>query len=75
MEMTVSFLPPSVIIKSTSVPPEIQEDGVTHRYDYLEVWLMMEQPSEANKTHIALVDTFSQLLDCIHAVVVPATGP
>lgn len=72
----MSRLPPSVIIKSASVPPETQEDGVTHRYDYLEMWLMMEQPSETNKTHVALVDTFSQLLlDCVHPVVVPATGP
>ena len=36
---------------------------------------MMEQHSEMNKTHVALVDTFSQcLLDCVHAMVVPAAG-
>ena len=75
IEVTQCHLPHSVIVKRASVPPEIQEDGVTHRYDYLEVWLMMEQHSETNKTHVALVDTFSQcLLDCVHAMVVPAAG-
>lgn len=63
-----SRLPHSVIVKRASVPPESQEHGVTHRHDYLEVWLIIEQPSETNKTHVALAGAFSQLLfDCVHA--------
>lgn len=64
----VSRLPHSVIVKRASEPPESQEHGVTHRHGCLEVWLIMEQPSETDKTHVALVGAFSQLLfDYVHA--------